>query len=170
MTVQDPPLCFGPNVRRGDVFNTDLYKAYTQRGNTVAYVVLPALLLHKGGAILCKGVAQGKADYSQRPKSAPKLYERHLNSNDETDVFFSSPNRYPEGYMDEKTSYDIKRPYSTKASLPHRYGTSEYSNSDLSDASQYSTYKWDHNYKYKKYERPYNDYQASISHRKARVK
>ncbi|XP_060582812.1 uncharacterized protein LOC132739174 [Ruditapes philippinarum] len=184
MAVQDPPMCFGPDVRQGDVFDTDLYEAYTKSGNTVAYVVWPALLLHKGGAVLYKGVAQGKEDHSQRTKCAPNLYERHLNS-DETDDLFSSPDRNHKVYKDDKTSYDIDRLYSTKAtdhhrisgtdndydwridnSPPHGHDTSDYSLSDLNNASQYKTYTQG----YDKYKQPYNDYQASISHHETKVR
>ncbi|XP_053392094.1 uncharacterized protein LOC128554805 [Mercenaria mercenaria] len=75
MAVQDPPVVFGPNIQRGDAFNTDIYKAYTKNGKTVAYVVWPALLLHANGPVLCKGVAQGLGEPTRRTKSAPP-YER----------------------------------------------------------------------------------------------
>ncbi|XP_053399057.1 trichohyalin-like [Mercenaria mercenaria] len=71
MAIQDPPVVFGPDVYRGDTFDTDVYKAYTKNGNTVAYVVWPALLLHANGPVLCKGVAQGLQDSIRRSKSAP---------------------------------------------------------------------------------------------------
>lgn len=69
--IQDPPLVFGPNVRTGDPFNTDLYKAYTRSGKRIEYVAWPALLLHENGPVLCKGIAQGSGDSSRRSKSAP---------------------------------------------------------------------------------------------------
>lgn len=40
-------------------FNKDVLKSYTKTGNTVAYMVWPALFLHRDGPLLCKGIAQG---------------------------------------------------------------------------------------------------------------
>jgi hypothetical protein len=57
--VQNPPLVFGPIVIKGEKFNTNMYKAYGKRGDRVAFVAWPALLLHENGPILCKGTAQG---------------------------------------------------------------------------------------------------------------
>ncbi|XP_060582837.1 myosin heavy chain, muscle-like [Ruditapes philippinarum] len=59
MLVNDPPVAFAPLLAKGTHFNSDLYKPYTTNGSHVEYVVWPALLLHKGGPILAKGVAQG---------------------------------------------------------------------------------------------------------------
>ncbi|XP_053392093.1 interaptin-like [Mercenaria mercenaria] len=59
MTIQDPSVVFAPLLRRGTRFNTDLFKPYTSSGTHVDYVVWPALLLHEGGPVLAKGVAQG---------------------------------------------------------------------------------------------------------------
>ena len=44
---------------RGSKFDTNLLKAYTKSGIHVEYIVWPALLLHKNGPVLVKGVAQG---------------------------------------------------------------------------------------------------------------
>jgi hypothetical protein len=57
--VQDPPLAFGQIVTKGEKLNTNIYKAYTIRGDRVAFLVWPALLLHENGPVLCKGIAQG---------------------------------------------------------------------------------------------------------------
>ncbi|XP_060582851.1 repetitive organellar protein-like [Ruditapes philippinarum] len=59
MMVNDPPVAFAPLLAKGTQFNSDLYKPYTSSGTHVEYVVWPALLLHEGGPILAKGVAQG---------------------------------------------------------------------------------------------------------------
>ncbi|XP_045206667.1 uncharacterized protein LOC123558887 [Mercenaria mercenaria] len=70
MTVNDPPVVFGPNISVGEMFNTDMYTAYTKSGNKVEFVVWPALLLHANGPVLCKGVAQGFGE-ARGSKSAP---------------------------------------------------------------------------------------------------
>ena len=59
MVVASPPLCFHTEPRPNDPLNTDVYKAYTCSGKHVKYVVWPALLLHEGGPVITKGVAQG---------------------------------------------------------------------------------------------------------------
>ncbi|XP_053382816.1 golgin subfamily A member 6-like protein 26 [Mercenaria mercenaria] len=64
MAIQDPPVVFAPELRQGSKFNTDLFKPYTSSGTHVDYVVWPALLLHEGGPVLAKGVAQGKGKKS----------------------------------------------------------------------------------------------------------
>jgi len=42
-------------------FDTKMFKSYTKTGPRLAFVVWPALMLHKGGPVVCKGVAQGRA-------------------------------------------------------------------------------------------------------------
>ncbi|XP_060582833.1 uveal autoantigen with coiled-coil domains and ankyrin repeats-like [Ruditapes philippinarum] len=59
MVIQDPPVVFAPLLSRGENFNNDYYKPYTISGPKVDYAVWPPLLLHEGGPILAKGVAQG---------------------------------------------------------------------------------------------------------------
>lgn len=56
--VQDPPLMLSLN-KSHDRFDTNMFKDYTKRGPYVDFVVWPALLLHKNGPLLAKGVAQG---------------------------------------------------------------------------------------------------------------
>ncbi|XP_045206635.1 uncharacterized protein LOC123558854 [Mercenaria mercenaria] len=70
MTVNDPPVVFGPNISRGETFDTDMYSVYTNNGNKVDFIVWPALLLHSYGPVLCKGVAEVFSD-TRGPKSAP---------------------------------------------------------------------------------------------------
>ncbi|XP_060582838.1 interaptin-like [Ruditapes philippinarum] len=59
MMVNNPPVAFAPVLAKGSDFNSDLYKPYSYGGTHIDYVVWPALLLHEGGPILGKGVAQG---------------------------------------------------------------------------------------------------------------
>ena len=58
MVVQDPPLCLHKS-QLFESFDTKLYREYTARGPFLQFVVWPTVLLHKGGPILAKGVAQG---------------------------------------------------------------------------------------------------------------
>jgi len=59
MNVQDPPVVIDTGTTGGP-FNAERFRTYTKTGNTMDYVVWPPLLLHEGGAMLAKGVAQGK--------------------------------------------------------------------------------------------------------------
>ena len=59
MVVQSPPMAlaeFKPN----EELKKEVYKEYTASGTHIDYIVWPALLLQKGGAVVGKGVAQGK--------------------------------------------------------------------------------------------------------------
>jgi len=58
MCIQDPPVVPDFQTGRGDRLDTNAYKSYTRTGSLVEFIVWPALLLHKGGPLLCKGVAQ----------------------------------------------------------------------------------------------------------------
>ncbi|XP_053390696.1 uncharacterized protein LOC128553538 isoform X2 [Mercenaria mercenaria] len=49
-----------PDVTGCIHFDTNKYKPYTKSGSYVHYIVWPALYLHEGGPVLCKGVAQGR--------------------------------------------------------------------------------------------------------------
>lgn len=62
MTIQDPPLEFGPVQKGGDAFDPEAYRAYTRSGPVVDFLVWPAIYLCKGGPVLCKGIAQGTGD------------------------------------------------------------------------------------------------------------
>lgn len=62
MTIQDPPLVFGPVQKRGDAFDPEAYRAYTSSGPVVDFIVWPAIYLYNGGPILCKGIVQGAGD------------------------------------------------------------------------------------------------------------
>ena len=58
MSVQDPPVILD-NMKDHHGFHTEMYKAFTKHGRNVDFYVWPALLLHEGGPLLAKGVAQG---------------------------------------------------------------------------------------------------------------
>ncbi|KAL3878226.1 hypothetical protein ACJMK2_030593 [Sinanodonta woodiana] len=58
MSIQDPPVVLVEVPTKGSRFDTNIYKHYINSGDTVDYVVWPALFLHKGGPLLTKGVAQ----------------------------------------------------------------------------------------------------------------
>ncbi|KAL3878817.1 hypothetical protein ACJMK2_031145 [Sinanodonta woodiana] len=62
MCIQDPPLCmkWTDNENTKEEFDTNLYRFYTKSGKYVDYCVWPVLLLHDGGPVLTKGIAEGK--------------------------------------------------------------------------------------------------------------
>ncbi|XP_053399703.1 uncharacterized protein LOC128557088 [Mercenaria mercenaria] len=82
MVIQDPPLVFASRSK-GELLNTELYKPYTKNGKYVKFIVWPAMLLHKDGPVLAKGVAQGERGNQDKDKLAidyvDKLnFETHL--------------------------------------------------------------------------------------------
>ncbi|XP_052797164.1 uncharacterized protein LOC128229332 isoform X3 [Mya arenaria] len=58
MVVQSPPMRFELVVTKGQHFDANLFKEYTLSGTTIDFVVWPALLLHDGGPLIAKGIAQ----------------------------------------------------------------------------------------------------------------
>ena len=60
MFLQSPPVCLDFGLKAGDKFDKARYKEFTKTGKNVDYIVWPALLLHKGGPLLAKGVAEPK--------------------------------------------------------------------------------------------------------------
>ncbi|XP_069131550.1 uncharacterized protein [Argopecten irradians] len=58
MRIQAPPLHIDTELEVGTDINTDFYKNYTEKGKRVGFLVWPALFLHKGGPLLCKGIVQ----------------------------------------------------------------------------------------------------------------
>ncbi|KAL3878670.1 hypothetical protein ACJMK2_031001 [Sinanodonta woodiana] len=58
MSIQDPPVVLSREPERGAQFDTNLYKHYMHSGDTIDYVIWPALLLHTDGPLLAKGVAE----------------------------------------------------------------------------------------------------------------
>ncbi|XP_060585554.1 uncharacterized protein LOC132741416 [Ruditapes philippinarum] len=57
MCVQDPPIFLCPPTE-DEVFDKNLYKAYTKTGTKPQFFVWPALRLHEKGGVLIKGVVQ----------------------------------------------------------------------------------------------------------------
>ena len=65
MCVQTPPMALAALPRQGDIFDANLYTAYSKRGNKVDFVVWPAVLLKEqqiaeAAVVMRKGVANGK--------------------------------------------------------------------------------------------------------------
>ncbi|XP_052796028.1 uncharacterized protein LOC128228644 isoform X2 [Mya arenaria] len=60
ISIQDPPLCLVGEVNADDCFDKSMFREYTKRGPRYDFVVWPALLLHDGGPMLLKGIAQPK--------------------------------------------------------------------------------------------------------------
>ncbi|OWF41297.1 uncharacterized protein LOC110462653 [Mizuhopecten yessoensis] len=58
MRIKNPPLHMDTELVEDSDINTDFYKNYTHKGKKVGYLVWPALFLHKGGPLLCKGIVQ----------------------------------------------------------------------------------------------------------------
>jgi hypothetical protein len=49
----------------GQPIDHNLFSFYTKKGSVVEFVIWPALILHKNGPILSKGVVQGKENKTQ---------------------------------------------------------------------------------------------------------
>ncbi|XP_061166754.1 uncharacterized protein LOC133175659 [Saccostrea echinata] len=60
MNVHHPPLVLEWRIPQGSLVDTSRFTFYTRSGHYVDYVVWPALLLSEEGAILSKGVVQGR--------------------------------------------------------------------------------------------------------------
>ncbi|VDI68012.1 Hypothetical predicted protein [Mytilus galloprovincialis] len=58
IAIQDPMMHLDEDVHEGTGFDKNIYKEFVQSGNTVRYIVWPALFLHKNGPLLYKGVVQ----------------------------------------------------------------------------------------------------------------
>ncbi|CAC5416650.1 GOLGB1 [Mytilus coruscus] len=56
MTIQDPVMYLDEDVPADTQIDKNTYKEFVKSGNTVAFVVWPALFLHKDGPLLYKGV------------------------------------------------------------------------------------------------------------------
>jgi hypothetical protein len=60
MCRHNPPVFIEfPDVKENIPFDTNKYKPYTRSGKYIDHIVWPAIHLHEGGPLLCKGVAQG---------------------------------------------------------------------------------------------------------------
>mgnify|MGYP000143254000 FL=1 len=62
MVVQDPPMCFDQAMDEDNEVDTSMYRFYVTRGKHLAYIVLPCMLLYKGGPVVVQGVAEGKSN------------------------------------------------------------------------------------------------------------
>ncbi|XP_052796044.1 uncharacterized protein LOC128228650 isoform X2 [Mya arenaria] len=60
MVVQTPPMVFDSTTEPDSRFDSLLYRQYTASGDTIEYVVWPAMFLHEKGSLVLKGVAQPK--------------------------------------------------------------------------------------------------------------
>jgi hypothetical protein len=58
MKMQDPPMEFVWS-KPGDNFDNNMYTYYSKRGSKVSQSIWPAVVLHKAGPLMSKGVAQG---------------------------------------------------------------------------------------------------------------
>ncbi|VDI28449.1 tripartite motif-containing protein 66 [Mytilus galloprovincialis] len=58
MAIQDPVMYLDEDVPVDTQIDKNTYKEFVKNGNTVAFVVWPALFLHKDGPLLYKGVVQ----------------------------------------------------------------------------------------------------------------
>ncbi|VDI48721.1 Hypothetical predicted protein [Mytilus galloprovincialis] len=66
MVVQDPPVVLDFSCQPGDPFNKDMFTPFTSSGEVVDYLVWPLMYLNQGGAIMSKGIAQGKKTIKQK--------------------------------------------------------------------------------------------------------
>ncbi|KAL3878222.1 hypothetical protein ACJMK2_030589 [Sinanodonta woodiana] len=88
MSIQDPPVVLVQDPIKGDRFDTHIYRHYVNSGDTVDYVVWPALLLHKDGPVLTKGVSQPFP--TSRSRSAFSPVENNNTNDRSIDKFISS--------------------------------------------------------------------------------
>lgn len=58
MAIQDPVMYLDDDPIPCTPIDKNTYKEFVKSGDSVAYVVWPALFLHKGGPLLYKGVVQ----------------------------------------------------------------------------------------------------------------
>lgn len=60
MNMQDPPMSLCLDVSENQLFDSNLFRSYTTSGRFYEYLVWPAVRLTDGGALVSKGIAQGK--------------------------------------------------------------------------------------------------------------
>ncbi|KAK3594524.1 hypothetical protein CHS0354_030871 [Potamilus streckersoni] len=77
INIQEPPMELIGFVPSSDLgFDLSVFRAFTESGSKIKYIVWPALYLYQNGPILCKGVAQGMNDLSNvQTQNGPKDYE-----------------------------------------------------------------------------------------------
>ncbi|KAH3842752.1 uncharacterized protein LOC127876540 isoform X1 [Dreissena polymorpha] len=96
MNAHDPPVVFSPPVSPNSDFDLSIYKAYTESGSKVQFIVWPALHLHEGGPILERGVAQGRSPVGKHNnRASAHKATTHNNSpgrqNSSSDLGINSP-------------------------------------------------------------------------------
>ncbi|KAH3842739.1 hypothetical protein DPMN_116243 [Dreissena polymorpha] len=82
MNVHDPPVVFAKTPAETAKFNTDLYKPYTQSGEFMKFLVWPELLLHEGGSVIARGVAQGFKAHEKLESSDSALVDSKSHQSD----------------------------------------------------------------------------------------
>ena len=60
MAVIDPQVHMVDDRDSQGLFNPQMYSPYTKTGPSVWFYVWPPLKVHRDGALLCKGLAQGR--------------------------------------------------------------------------------------------------------------
>ncbi|KAL3878668.1 hypothetical protein ACJMK2_030999 [Sinanodonta woodiana] len=110
MSIQDPPVVLSREPERGDQFDTNLYKYYMNSGDNIDYVIWPALLLHKDGPLVAKGVAEPCA--IPETKGAPATVNDDISLNKksqmEPDGNVRESNSGPDAPFSSKSSYSPK--------------------------------------------------------------
>lgn len=60
MYRHNPPVFIAlPDIKESAPYDTSKYRGYQSSGKFIDFIVWPALCLHEGGPLLCRGVAQG---------------------------------------------------------------------------------------------------------------
>jgi len=71
MCIQDPPLVMEYDSLEGKPVDRSKFNLYDRNGTITEFVVWPALLLHKNGPILAKGVVEPVETYKHPPGYNP---------------------------------------------------------------------------------------------------
>ncbi|CAC5361939.1 unnamed protein product [Mytilus coruscus] len=72
MVVQDPPVVLDFSCKHGDPFNKDLFSPFTSSGDVIDYLVWPVMFLSENGALMSKGIAQGKKKKKKKKQDEEK--------------------------------------------------------------------------------------------------
>ncbi|KAJ8297747.1 hypothetical protein KUTeg_024278 [Tegillarca granosa] len=75
MAVQDPQVVLHwGSLKEGSSINSDHFKCFTRSGTLLEYVVWPAMLLHKDGPFLSKGIVQPLATTNTSTRFYKKVF------------------------------------------------------------------------------------------------
>ncbi|KAK3607092.1 hypothetical protein CHS0354_026300 [Potamilus streckersoni] len=107
MCIKDPPMYIFCDKEA--VFDKNKYMEYTEMGNGVAYVVWPALYLHKDGPLMRKGVAQGEG----------KKYREHTRNANAANSQLPEPNHTQQYYTGIADKMKIKSDKQEKETQAH---------------------------------------------------